>query len=50
VQASVERKISDVGDRRTPGYRREWQEFFRPRSIDMVWIWEVFSLRISAGL
>jgi hypothetical protein len=30
------RKISDVGDRGTPGYRREWQEFFRPRRADIL--------------
>jgi hypothetical protein len=28
--------ISDVRDRGTPGYRREWQVAFRPRRIDMV--------------
>ena len=28
--------ISDVGDRGTPDYRRERQEFFRPRNMDMV--------------
>jgi hypothetical protein len=32
------RKISDVGDRGAPGYRMEWQEFFRPRIIDTDWI------------
>jgi hypothetical protein len=34
----VGRKISDGGDRGTPGYRREWQESFRPRRIDILWI------------
>ena len=43
------RMISDGGDRGTPGYRREWQEFFRPRSIDMDWIWEVFGSVIIVG-
>jgi hypothetical protein len=32
ARASVGRKISDGGDRGTPGYRREWQESFRPTS------------------
>jgi hypothetical protein len=27
----MERKISDGGDKEMPGYRREWQEFFRSR-------------------
>jgi hypothetical protein len=27
--------ISDVGDRGPPDYRRERQEFLRPRSIDI---------------
>jgi hypothetical protein len=45
----MERKISDVGDRGTPGYRREWKESFRPRSIDMDWIWEVFGFLINVG-
>jgi hypothetical protein len=31
-------KISDIGDRGTTDYRRERQEFFRPRSMDMAWI------------
>jgi hypothetical protein len=35
---SVGRKTSDVGDRGTPGYRWEWQEFFRPRRLEMLWI------------
>jgi len=30
--------ISDAVDRGTPGYRREWQEFFKSRIIDMAWI------------
>jgi hypothetical protein len=42
--------IPDVGDRRIPDYRRERQEFFRPRSIDMDWIWEVFGPVITFGL
>jgi hypothetical protein len=45
----VGRKISDVGDREKPGYWRKWQEFFRPRSIDMDWILEVFGSVISFG-
>jgi hypothetical protein len=47
MRASVERRISDVGDRGVPDYRRERLEFFRPRSIDMVWICEVFGFVIS---
>jgi hypothetical protein len=43
----VERKISGVGDRGTPGYRREWQENFKPISVNMIWIWEVIGLLIS---
>jgi len=31
----VGRKISHAGDRGTPGYRWEWQEFFRPRRLDI---------------
>jgi hypothetical protein len=34
----VGRKIGDVGDRRTPDYRRELKESFRPKIIDMDWI------------
>jgi hypothetical protein len=45
----VGRKISDVSDRGTPGYRREWQESFRPRRLDILWIWEVFGSVISLG-
>jgi hypothetical protein len=36
ARASVERKIPDAGDRGTPGYRREWQEFFKPRRLDIL--------------
>ena len=36
------RKISDGGDRETPGSRRKRLEFFRPRNIDMVWLWELW--------
>jgi hypothetical protein len=43
----VERKISYVGDRGTPGYRREWQESFRPRRLDILWIWKLFGSVIS---
>jgi hypothetical protein len=32
----VERKISDVADKVNPGYRREWQEIFRPRRMDIL--------------
>jgi hypothetical protein len=49
VRAFVGRIISDVGDRGTPDYRRERLEFFRPRSIDMDWIWDVFGFVISVG-
>jgi hypothetical protein len=47
--AFVGRIILDVGGRATPGYRRERPEFFRLRSIDMDWIWEVFGFVISVG-
>jgi len=43
------RKISDGGDRGTPGCRREWQESFRPRRLDMLWIWELFGSVLSLG-
>ena len=46
---SVGRKISDVGDRGTPGYRREWQGAFRSKSIDVLWIWKVFGYVVSSG-
>ena len=36
------RKISDGGDRGTPGYRRGRQESFRARRLEMLWIWKVF--------
>jgi hypothetical protein len=42
--------ISDVGDGGTPDYRRERQGFFRPRRVDMLWIWKVFGLMITVGL
>jgi hypothetical protein len=45
----VGRKISDAGDRGTPGYRREWQESFRPKRLDILWIWEVFGPVITVG-
>jgi hypothetical protein len=35
AQASVGRKISDAGNRETPGYRREWQGASMPRRLDM---------------
>ena len=35
-QEIVRRMISNVGDRGTPDYRREWQEIFRPRRVDML--------------
>jgi hypothetical protein len=28
--------ISDAGDKETPGYRREWQESFKPRRLDIL--------------
>jgi len=34
----VGRKISDVGDGGTPGYRLDWQGAIRPRRIDMFYI------------
>jgi hypothetical protein len=45
----VGRKISDVGDRGTPRYRREWQESIRPKGIDIFWIWKVFGPMITIG-
>jgi hypothetical protein len=36
ARALVERKISDVGDRGTPDYRREWKESLRSKSIDIL--------------
>jgi hypothetical protein len=41
--------VSDVGDRRTPGYRREWQESYRPRRMDNLWLWKVFGDVLSFG-
>ena len=43
------RKISDAGGRGTPGYRREWQVFFRSKSIAILWFWKVFGSVISFG-
>jgi hypothetical protein len=43
----VGRKISDVCNRGTPGYRLEWQEFIRPRRLEMLWIWKVFGSVIT---
>ena len=45
AQAFVGRKISDVGDRGTPGYRREWQGAIRLKRVDM--FWKVFGPVIS---
>jgi len=45
----VGRKISDAGGRGTPGYRREWQAFFRPKRMAILWIWKVFGDVISIG-
>jgi hypothetical protein len=49
ARASVERIISDVGDRGTPGYWLEKAGVFKPRSIDMFCIWELFGSVISSG-
>jgi hypothetical protein len=49
LPAFVGRRISDVGDSGTPGYRREWQESFRPRRLVILWIWKVFGSVISFG-
>jgi hypothetical protein len=43
----VERKISDVGDRGTPDYRWKRQESFRPKRLDILWIWELFGSVIT---
>jgi hypothetical protein len=40
--AFVGRKISDVGDRGTPGHLGEWQGAIRLKRVDMLWIWEVY--------
>jgi hypothetical protein len=45
--ASVGRRISDVGGRGTPDYRRKWQEAIRLKRVDMVWIVSIFSKLIS---
>jgi hypothetical protein len=45
----VGRQISDVGDEGISDYRRERQEFFRQRGMDMVWIWKIFGSVISVG-
>ena len=37
------------GDRGTPGCRREWQGSFRPRRLEMLWIWKVLGSVISCG-
>jgi hypothetical protein len=38
ARASVGKKVSDGGDRKTPRYRREWQESIGPKGIDIFWI------------
>jgi hypothetical protein len=43
------RMLLDVGERETPDYRRERQESFRPKRIDMLSIWKVFCPVITAG-
>jgi hypothetical protein len=45
----VGRKISDVGDRGTPGYRWKWQESFSPRRLDILWIGKLLGSVISVG-
>jgi hypothetical protein len=45
----VGRNSPDAGDRGTPGYRREWQESFRPKKIDNLGLWKVFGSVISLG-
>jgi hypothetical protein len=40
---------SGAGDRGTSGYRWKRQEFIRPKSDDMDWIWKVFGFVISVG-
>ena len=47
ARALVGRKISNVVDRGTTGYRREWQESFRPKKLDILWIWKDFGSVIS---
>jgi hypothetical protein len=41
--------ISDVGDKGTPGYQREWQGAIRLKRVGMVWIWKVFGPVITVG-
>ena len=38
--------MSVIGERQVTG---KWQEAFRPKSIDMVWIWKVFGSVITVG-
>ena len=51
AQASVERKISDVGDGGTPGYRREWQGILPakkagyPLNREGFWLGDQFRIR-----
>ena len=41
------RKISENGDRGTPGYRLERQGAIRLKRVNMVWIGRIFSPLIS---
>jgi hypothetical protein len=45
----VGRNIPDGGDRGTPGYRRKWQESFRPKRMGILSIWKLFGDVISIG-
>jgi len=49
ARTSVGRKVSDGGDKGTPGYRRDWQESFRPKRMDILSIWKLFGSVISIG-
>jgi hypothetical protein len=44
---SVGKNISEIVDRGTPGYRREGQESFRPRRLEMLWLWKALGDVIS---
>jgi len=43
VRGPVGGKISDAGERGTPGYQGEWQKSFRLRRIYIPWVWQVLA-------
>jgi hypothetical protein len=40
--------VAVMGERLVAGW--EWQEIFRPRRLDIDWIWKVFGSVIGFGL